>query len=43
MNMKLNKIIPHKKNPVIINSNIARNAGSIFKNNNKLYRLLKKY
>ena len=27
-----NKIIPHKKNPVIIDSRIARNAGKIFFN-----------
>ena len=27
-----NKLIPHKKNPVIIDSRIARNAGKIFYN-----------
>lgn len=34
----LNKLIPHKKNPVIINSALARNAGGIFQYNNKIYR-----
>lgn len=36
--LKLNKIEPHQKNPVIINSKIARNAGSIFKYDNKFFR-----
>ncbi len=36
--LKLNKIIPHNDNPVIINTDIARNAGPIYKYNSKLYR-----
>ena len=32
---KFNKIIPHKYNPVIIDSRIARNAGNIFYNDKK--------
>ena len=36
--LDLKKITPHRKNPVIINSEIARNAGQIFSFNNKIYR-----
>ena len=36
--LKLDKIIPHSNNPVITNSNIGRNAGSIFKENGKVYK-----
>ena len=36
--LRLNKITPHKKNPVIIDSRIGRNAGSIFVNEDKVYR-----
>ena len=36
--LDLNKLIPHKNNPVIINSASARNAGGIFQYNNKIYR-----
>lgn len=35
---KLNKIIPHKRNPVILDTNFARNAGSIFKFQDKIVR-----
>ena len=31
-----NKLIPHEKNPVIIDSRIARNAGKIFYNDKKV-------
>ena len=34
----LNKIIPHKQNPVIIDSRRARNGGLIFEYQNKFYR-----
>lgn len=34
----LKDIEPHKNNPVIINSQIARNGGSIFEYNNEIYR-----
>lgn len=36
--LKLNEIIPHKQNPVIIDSRTARNGGEIFHYNNKIYR-----
>ncbi len=36
--LKLNTIEPHKQNPVIIDSKIARNGGGIFKYKNELYR-----
>ena len=36
--LQLNTITPHNDNPVIINTDIARNAGPIFKYNSKLYR-----
>ena len=36
--LKLNNIIPHKKNPVIIDSKKARNAGNIFEKDGKFYR-----
>jgi len=36
--LKLNKIIPHKQNPVIIDSRRARNAGNIFLNKEQLIR-----
>lgn len=35
---QLKKITPHKQNPVIINSETARNAGSIFEYKNEIYR-----
>ena len=36
--LKFNEITSHKKNPVIINSKIARSAGNIFQKDGKLYR-----
>lgn len=36
--LKLNKITPHSQNPVIIDSRVARNAGSIFEHNGICYR-----
>ena len=36
--LELNEIIPHKQNPVIIDSRKARNGGSIFSSNNTLFR-----
>ena len=36
--LKFNKIIPHKKNPVIIDSRRARSAGNIFLDKDKLIR-----
>ena len=36
--MDFKKIIPHKKNPVIIDSRKARNAGNFFVKNGKLFR-----
>lgn len=36
--IQLNEIIPHEKNPVIINSEVARNAGKTFKFNGEIYR-----
>ena len=33
------KFIPHKDNPVIVNSNTSRNAGSIIKKGNSLFRV----
>ena len=36
--LKLEKIISHQENPVIINSLSARNAGPIFKHENKILR-----
>lgn len=36
--LKLNKIEPHKQNPVIIDSRVARNGGAIFKYHDKIYR-----
>ena len=36
--LKLNKIYPHSQNPVITDSNIARNAGPIYKAENKIFR-----
>lgn len=36
--LKLNKIIPHKKNPVIIDCKYGRNAGPIFKDGDKVIR-----
>ena len=36
--LKLKEILPHKKNPVIINSGIGRNGGAIFEKNGKIYR-----
>jgi hypothetical protein len=37
-NLKLSKIIPHKKNPVISNLIAGRNAGNFFIEKNKIYR-----
>lgn len=34
----LKDLEPHKNNPVIINSKVARNAGAIFKYNDEIYR-----
>jgi hypothetical protein len=34
----LKDLEPHKNNPVIINSDIARNAGPVFEYENELYR-----
>ena len=34
----LKDLEPHKNNPVIINSKVARNAGAIFKYNGEIYR-----
>tara|TARA_B100001142_G_C14310029_1_gene646274 strand:- start:1103 stop:1990 length:888 start_codon:yes stop_codon:yes gene_type:complete len=36
--LSLKKIEPHKQNPVIINSALARNGGSIFSYGNDIYR-----
>tara|TARA_B100000900_G_C20600602_1_gene725387 strand:+ start:2043 stop:3692 length:1650 start_codon:yes stop_codon:yes gene_type:complete len=36
--LRLNSIKPHFENPVITNSNLARNAGPIFKYRHKIYR-----
>lgn len=36
--LKLNNLQPHKQNPVIIDSRIARNAGPIFEMDGKFYR-----
>ena len=36
--LKFSNIVPHKKNPVIIDCKKARNAGNIFEKNGKLYR-----
>ena len=37
-NLNLKNLQPHKKNPVIINSKNARNAGAIFKYDNEIFR-----
>ena len=37
-NLKLSKITPHKKNPVITNLSGGRNAGNVFIEKNKIYR-----
>lgn len=36
--LECNEIIPHKQNPIYIDSRIARNAGPIFSQKDKLYR-----
>ena len=36
--LKLNQIIPHRQNPVLIDSCVSRNGGSIFSFNNKIFR-----
>lgn len=36
--LKFNTIESHKQNPVILDSSVARNAGSIFNSNGELYR-----
>lgn len=35
---KLSRVVPHKRNPVVIDSTIARNAGRMFERNGRLYR-----
>lgn len=34
----LKRIVPHRRNPVVIDSTLARNAGRMFERNGKLYR-----
>lgn len=34
----LSRIVPHKRNPVVIDSTLARNAGRMFERNGRLYR-----
>lgn len=36
--LRLNDLVPHKQNPVLIDARVARNGGAIFKYNNELYR-----
>ncbi len=36
--INLNKITPHKQNPIYIDARMARNGGAIFEYNNELYR-----
>ncbi len=36
--LKFDKIQPHKQNPVLIDSRVARNGGAIFRYQNKTYR-----
>ena len=36
--LKLNKVIPHNENPVLIDTRKARNAGPLFKHNDRVYR-----
>lgn len=36
--IKMNKIEPHKMNPILIDSRVARNGGAIFKYGNNIYR-----
>ena len=36
--LNLNDLVPHKNNPVIINSKVARNGGAIFEYENDIYR-----
>lgn len=36
--LDLNDLVPHKNNPVIINSEVARNGGAIFEYENDIYR-----
>ena len=36
--LKLNTIVPHKQNPVLIDSRVARNGGAIFSYKNKIFR-----
>ncbi|TLX75680.1 hypothetical protein E9993_08970 [Labilibacter sediminis] len=36
--LKMEKLIPHKNNPVIIDARTARNGGAIFRYNNDIYR-----
>ena len=36
--LKLNSLIPHKQNPVIIDARVARNGGCLFEHNGNLYR-----
>jgi hypothetical protein len=35
---KLNHVTPHKRNPVVMGSTVARNAGRIFERNGRLFR-----
>lgn len=37
--LDLNSLIPHKKNPIIIDSTCARNGGHIYEENSKIYRV----
>jgi hypothetical protein len=36
--IKLDSMVPHKQNPVLIDARVARNGGSIFEHNNQLFR-----
>lgn len=36
--LKFNSIEPHKQNPIVINAGVARNGGTIYRENNKIYR-----
>lgn len=35
---KLSRVVPHKRNPVVIDSTIARNGGRMFERHGRLYR-----
>ncbi len=36
--LKMNKVVPHRQNPVIIDSSRARNGGAVFEYENEFYR-----